>query len=61
MRSLEVVRGHQRSKFKISILYVFKAVGGKYGAPKLALVIQGHKDGVAPYRRSEAGDLKPAA
>ena len=39
MRSVEVVRGHQRSKFKISILYVFKAVRGKYEVPILALVM----------------------
>ena len=39
----------------------FKAVGGKYGVPILALVIQGHKDGVAPCKRSEKGGVKRVA
>ena len=39
LRSFAIVRGHQRSKFKISILYVFKAVRGKYEVPILALIM----------------------
>ena len=58
LRPCEVIKG-QSSK---SAYYMFfKAVGGKYVVPILALVIQGHKDVVVLCRRSEAGGVKRAA
>ena len=35
--------------------------GGKYGVPILALVIQGHKDGVVLCRQPEKSSVKRAA